>query len=138
MIIKENYTKKSIHKPDILAEILQRILNNESEIDQDKEHFWVIGLTSRNNIKYIELVTLGILTQTVVSPREIYRLAIRKGVYSIIIAHNHPSGDLDPSPDDITRTEKIKKAGDILEIRLLDHIIINKKKFFSFKDRNII
>jgi DNA repair protein RadC len=89
-----NSEKKKIKSAKDIAEILQKILSTESEIDQDKEHFWSIGLTAGNNIKYIELVTLGILNASLAAPREVFGLAIQKRVCNIITAHNHPSGNI--------------------------------------------
>lgn len=132
MIIKENIKKKITCAADI-AKILQRILAAEHETDQDKEHFWVIGLNTRNKINYIELNSLGILDGCQIHPREVYRLAIMKACSSIIIAHNHPSGNLEPSTGDFLITETLRKASEIMGITLLDHILITKDNHYSFK-----
>lgn len=133
MILKSR--KKAIGGPEDMAKILQAILKTESKIDQDKEHAWAIGLTTRNNIKYIELVSLGILNSNILHPRETYRLAIQKGVDSILIAHNHPSGDPRPSDADINQTGSLQKAGEIVGIQLVDHIIITNDSFYSMKEK---
>jgi DNA repair protein RadC len=125
--------KKQIANPKELAEILQEILNKENKIDQEKEHLWAIGLNARNIIQYIELVSLGILNANLVHPREVFKLAILKGVASIFVIHNHPSGDTQPSEDDLEITQQLKKAGDLLGIEVIDHIIITKTGFLSFK-----
>ncbi|MGA1847279.1 JAB domain-containing protein [Deferribacter abyssi] len=137
MILKE-YKRKSISKPEDVAKILQAILCSEHEIDQDKEHFWCIGLNTRNIIKYIELVTLGTLDMTIVEPREVFRLAIIKGVKSLILAHNHPSGALRFSDNDIAVTERLIKSGDILGIKILDHILITKDDYISMKSDGLL
>lgn len=99
-------------------------LRKESEIDRDKEHFWVLGLNSRNMTNYIELVSLGTLDYCHAEPREVFRLAIMRACKKIIVCHNHPSGGTDPSPEDIITTKRLKKAGNIIGIKLIDHIII--------------
>lgn len=139
MLIKvKESLKKQVLTDGIAAKIFTSILKAEDKIDQDKEHFWAIGLNSRNCVKYIELVSLGILNASLVHPREVYRLAIMQGVAQILIAHNHPSGDTEPSEDDITLTHRLTKAGEILGIEIMDHIIIAGKKHFSFKSKGLI
>ena len=123
MIIQEGTNKKVSGRGDVVK-ILTSILASEDEIDRDKEHFWVIGLTTRNGIKYIELATLGVLDQSVIHPREVFRMAIMKGVKSIVVAHNHPSGDPSPSREDVAITDKLQKAGEILYIEVRDSLII--------------
>ncbi len=123
MIIRENI-RKSVSSSTDVAKILTAILNSEDEFEQDKEHYWVLGLDVKNRIIYVDLSTLGTLTNSVVHPRETFRLAVNKGIANIILAHNHPSGDVSPSKDDIAMTKRIKEAGDILGIRVIDHIII--------------
>lgn len=136
-IDKETKSTK-INKPEIVSGIFQKILETEDVIDQDKEHFWVIGLNTRNIIKYIELVSLGTLNTSPVHPREIFRLAIYEAVNSIILVHNHPSEVTDPSENDIILTQQLVQAGEILGIGVLDHIIITKNQYLSFKEKGLI
>ncbi len=142
MIIKINEkireiqkTEGTVARPENIAAIFSAILNSESELDQDKEHFWILGLNIRNNIKYIDLVSLGTLFASLVHPREVYRLAVREAVASIIAIHNHPSGDPEPSEEDKSITKRIVEAGKILGIKLVDHVIVttNPANFVSFK-----
>lgn len=137
MQIKE-YIGEKVSSPEKAAAILKAILSKEDKIDRDKEHFWVIGLTTRNSIKYIELATLGVLDKSVIGPREVFRLAISKGVKSIIVGHNHPSGERRPSPDDSKTTKALKEAGVILDIPVLDHVIIANDQHFSLKEEGMI
>jgi len=130
--------EKTVENPVQVAKIIREVLNKEQENDQKKEHFWVIGLNSRNRIEYLELVSLGSLNSSIVEPREVFRLAIMKRVASIILGHNHPSGDVEPSEDDLTMTGRLKGAGEILGIEVQDHIIIGGKRHFSFKERGIM
>jgi len=129
MILREN-TGENINTPAQVAALLHDLIDVEQEIDRDKEHFWTIGLDVRNTVKFIDLVSLGILTSSVIHARETFRLAIMKAVNSIIIAHNHPSGCLEPSREDIAVTTKLKDAGAILGIAVRDHVIIDNNGGF--------
>jgi len=137
--MKIKVRKYKVTKPQDIANILTGVLKSEDPIDQDKEHFWGIGLTTGHQIKYLELVSVGILTESVVHPRETFRLAIHEGIDSLIVAHNHPSGDMIPSPQDKAITKRLVKAGSIIGIELLDHVIVSKDgNFFSFKQEGIL
>ena len=133
MILRENTKEKIANSADV-AKILQTILGAEHQTDQDKEHFWIMGLNNANRILYIELATLGILNETKIAPREVFRLAVMKACANIIISHNHPSGELEPSAPDIITTRNLKEAGKIIGIQLLDHIIIARENYYSFND----
>lgn len=124
-----------IRDPSVITKIVVDTLNAEDVIDRDKEHVWVVGLNASNIIRYIELSTLGIMDQCLIHPREVFRLAIMSGVYSIIVIHNHPAGTLDPSNEDIGVQRNLAKCATILGIRLHDYIIINTGGgFLSFKE----
>jgi DNA repair protein RadC len=125
MLIRESVGKKINNAADV-AKILRAILQTEDKIDRDKEHFWAIALDTQHKIKFIELVTLGTLSGSLVHPREVFRLAISEAVCSLIIGHNHPSGNLNPSKEDIAITKRLKESGEIIGIKLLDSIIINE------------
>jgi len=130
--------KERITDPSQVAKVFLSILNSESEIDREKEHFWVMGLDSTKRIKYIELVTLGILNESLVHPREVFRFAILKGVDCIIICHNHPSGEVEPSSQDIKITKKLREVGNIIGIEVIDHLIIEGNgKYLSFVEKNL-
>ncbi len=126
MIIKENLKSAVVNNPEKVARLCREILSTEHETDQDREHFWVIGLNTRNQVKYIELASLGILNSSLVHPREVFRLAIQKAVCSLILCHNHPSGDPDPSQEDLNLTQKLVKAGEIISIPVLDHVVLGE------------
>ena len=128
MTYKVHEKKRITNSSDVVG-IISNILSLEDEIDKYKEHFYAIGLDSRSRIQYIELVSLGILTATIVHPRELYRRAIFTGVEAIIVVHNHPSGNVEPSEDDLIVTKRLVKAGEILGIKLLDHIIITSDDY---------
>jgi DNA repair protein RadC len=102
-----------------------------------QEHLYCFCLDIKNNIKTAELISKGSLTTTVVHPREILKCAILSNAVSIVMVHNHPSGDLSPSMDDIEITKRIDKACNILGIELLDHIIVSRDGYYSFKQGKI-
>lgn len=137
MIIKENLLEK-ITSPEEVASIFRAILTAEHPIDQAKEHFWSIGLDGQNRIAYIELVSLGILNASPVHPRETFRMAILKGVQSLIIAHNHPSGSIEPSQADQNITKQLVQSGEIIGIKILDHVIITSDCYTSLNDRGLV
>ena len=110
---------KFINSSDDANKLLQSYLNGV-----DREHFVVILLNRKNGIIGINTVSVGDLSSSIVHPREVFKPAIVAGAASIIVAHNHPSGDPAPSRDDINVTKRLKEAGDILGINVLDHIII--------------
>ena len=116
-----------------VARVFLDLLALEDKIDQEKEHFYVMHLDFRSRVNLVELVSLGILDSSLVHPRETFRRAVIQGSASIIVAHNHPSGEVDPSDADIKTTQKLFDAGELLDIRMQDHIIFAKDKFFSFK-----
>lgn len=84
------------------------------------------------------IITSGTVNRTIIHPREIFYHAIEDGAYGIFLVHNHPSGETTPSQEDIAITEKIAKAGEILGIPLLDHVIVSKKGFFSFREQGLL
>ena len=131
-------TISRVSDPQSVNQLISSILANESEIDRDKEHFWLMGLTATNSIKYIELVHLGGLYRCPLDIKTIMRAAVNYGATSIIIAHNHPGGSCCASEDDKRCTTKLKEACEVLEICLLDHIIHCGKEYFSFKENHLI
>lgn len=136
--LKDRTRNKRVENPRQMGRILRKILKSEDEIDRDKEHFWVIYLNSREKIKLLELVSLGTLTEGLVHPREVFGRAVSNRIARIVVAHNHPSGDVEPSEDDLEITHRLKKAGEILGIEVIDHIIISEKGFFSFKEKGLL
>lgn len=106
--------------------------------DKTKEHFKLILLNTRNKIIGISTVSIGTLNSNLVHPREVFKEAISHSAASVVFAHNHPSGDPEPSEDDLTITKRLTEAGKILGIEVIDHIIISKNGFFSFKEKGLI
>jgi len=103
--------------------------------DLDHEQFWVVYLNNRNEWLGENMIGKGGLTSATVDPRIIFKEALEYSATAIIVAHNHPSGLLEPSKSDIQVTQKIKQAGELIDIRLLDHLIVSKWGFYSFSDK---
>lgn len=99
---------------------------------EKREHFVVLMLDAKSQVTRLAPVHIGTLTQSLVGPREVFREAIRDGASSVIVAHNHPSGDATPSPEDIEVTQRLVDTGSMLDIPVLDHIIVGERIFFSF------
>ncbi len=106
--------------------------------DKAKEHFKLILLNPRNKIIGISTISIGTLNTSLAHPREIFKEAIIHNAMSVVLAHNHPSGDPEPSEDDLTITKRLTEAGKILGIEVIDHIIITKIGFFSFKEKGLL
>ena len=104
----------------------------------DRECSWVIPLTGKNHIIGINLVSMGSLTSSVVHPREVFKPAILASAARVILVHNHPSGDPTPSYEDKEITKRLKDAGDILGIGVMDHVIIGNGEYYSFADKGML
>ncbi len=113
--------------------IIQRYLG-----DADREHFVVLLLDRKNNVIGINTVAIGSLSATIVHPREVFKPAILANAAAVILAHNHPSGDPTPSPEDKATTRKLVEAGKILGIQVLDHIIVGDERAYSFADEGCL
>ena len=131
---KEKIPKKiSFDSPQAVVTFLQEKIGREK-----KEHFYLLALDSKNNLVKINNVSIGILDASLVHPREVFKEAIQASAAKVIIAHNHPSGDTEPSGDDLIITKKLVAAGEILSIEIVDHIIITRSDYLSLKDRGLI
>lgn len=105
---------------------------------QDREHFVVLHLNSRNQVIAIETASIGSLNNGILHPREVFKGAILNNAAAIIIAHNHPSGSTNPSKEDKWMSKRLKEAGEILGIEVLDHLIIGEGCFLSLKDKGVL
>lgn len=99
-----------------------------------KEHFLVLTLDGAHQVIRIRIITIGLLNRCLVHPREVYHSAILDGAAGIILAHNHPSGNLTPSTEDRDITRRLYQAGQIIGIPVLDHLILSSKGFYSFQE----
>jgi len=134
-------------REDLEPELVNFDINNPEAVvkavrsgirDKAKEHFKLILLNPRNKIIGISTVSVGTLNASLVHPREVFKDAIVHSAASVVLAHNHPSGDPEPSEDDLKITKKLVDCGKILGIEVLDHIVIGKNHFLSFKERGWI
>lgn len=101
--------------------------------DSKKEHFVIFYLDTQNQITKREIISIGTLNESLIHPREVFEPAIRHTAAQVVVAHNHPSGNLEPSPDDIAVTKRLTEAGNLLGIEVLDHVIVTAGEFKSIK-----
>lgn len=106
--------------------------------DRKQEHFLCASINGANEVMNIRVVSIGLVNTTQVHPREVFADPLMDRASAVIVAHNHPSGDLIPSKSDISVTKRLISAGNILGIRFLDHVIFNKKSYHSFKEHAAI
>ena len=106
--------------------------------DKETEEFWVMMLNTKNGIINSKCVSVGTLNAALAQPREVFNVAVRHMASSIIVAHNHPSGDCSPSMEDIAVTKSIINAGKLLNIDCLDHVIIGRQKSISLKQEGVL
>ena len=104
----------------------------------DHEEFWVLYLDNANKVLAKKQISKGGLTATMVDVRILFKKAVELSAVAVIIGHNHPSGKLKPSEADNFLTQKIKESGEILDVKLLDHLIITQKDYFSFADNDML
>lgn len=132
MILQEN-TKQLIRSSEQSQSIFRALLDMRPEEEKHKEYFYVMGLNAQNVVLYIDLVTMGTVNQANPIVRECVRVAILKNAVSIIVSHNHPSGESAPSNHDKEFTVNLSQACKVLGINLLDHIIVGDG-YYSFSD----
>jgi len=102
--------------------------------DRDCEHLWLLCLDTKNRVTCICEIAVGSLNAAVVHPREVFKTALLANAAAVIVLHNHPSGDVSPSVEDMAITHRLKEAGQLLGVKVLDHIIVGDEKFYSFAD----
>ncbi len=124
--------KKQITQPAQAVEKAKSVM-----LDSHREHVIGLYLNSRGNVVKVELISLGTVDASIIHPREVFRPAIVGRAIAVIVLHNHPSGSVEPSVDDIEVTKRIKHAGKILGIELRDHIIFSGDKFESIIDKDV-
>ena len=127
------FSNKKITSPQDIADIFVPLLR-----DEVKERFIVVCLNSANKIIKYEIISIGNLNSSIVHPREVYKVAIDSLAASIILIHNHPSGNTEPSNEDISITRKIVEAGKIMDIPVFDHLIIAGNNYVSFVEKRLI
>jgi DNA repair protein RadC len=126
-----------LNSEDIYS-VMQRVLMRENKIERNKEHFWIIGLAQNNRILYIELISLGTINKTLVEPMEVFSIALQKRSVKVLLIHNHPSGAVKASEEDKDITDRLIQVGNIIKIKVMDHLIITEKKYNSFRDTGLM
>lgn len=124
------YQTRQIKGAQMVYEIFREIAQ-----DLDREALWVMCLDTKNQVTCLSQVSLGTMNAAPASPREVVKIALMANAMGIILLHNHPSGDPEPSPDDRKVTTHIKTAAQFMDIRLLDHLIIGDGRFYSFAEQ---
>ncbi len=122
----------AIHSPADVAELVQYEMQA-----LEQEELRILLLDTRNRVQQIETIYRGSVNSSQVRVAEIFKAAIRRNASNLIVIHNHPSGDPTPSPDDIAITRAIVEAGELLDVKLLDHVIIGSSRFVSLKERGL-
>lgn len=118
---------------DVVA-ILQRMHVNQ----MPEEHVYLFCTDNQGNISGVHEISHGTVNASLVSPRDVYKRALLNNANRIILAHNHPAGSVEPSSEDMSITRKIKDAGKVLDVELLDHIIVSDADYFSFAERGML
>ncbi|OGN94273.1 MAG: hypothetical protein A2Y88_12340 [Chloroflexi bacterium RBG_13_48_10] len=132
LVLESPEERAIVHSPADAAEMVQYEM---SALEQ--EELRVMLLDTRNRVQHIETVYRGSVNSSQVRIAEIFKAAIRRNASNVIVVHNHPSGDPTPSPDDIAITRAILQAGELLDVKLLDHIIVGNGRFVSLKERGL-
>lgn len=128
---RENFQKVQLTNPASIAAVFIEELKNET-----KEHFIVLVLDTKNRVICEDWVSTGSLNASIVHPREVFKTAIKRSANSIALVHNHPSGDPQPSLEDVETTKRLDRAGELLGIRVIDHIVIGRDVYLSMKQEN--
>jgi DNA repair protein RadC len=131
--VEEAVELVKINSSKVIFELMQPIIG-----ELPHEEFWIVYLNNSNKVISKTQLSKGGITGTVVDVRLVYKLALEYGATSIVLCHNHPSGSLTPSDADKQITQKLKRAGESLEIAILDHVIITETSYFSFVDQGIL
>ncbi len=126
-----------IRSPYDVQQYAEKVLLQEMR-DYDREHFLALYLDRKGGVITKEGISIGGLHSSIVHPREVFKTAVKRSAASIILAHNHPSGDPAPSQQDIEITRRLIEAGQIMGIEILDHVIIGEQRYCSFKEKGLI
>ena len=129
---------KPIYTSQDVWDIIHPIHMRENKMRRQKEYFWIIGVDRERYLQVIELLAIGSDNRVHIKPADAFRMAIYKNTDYVIFVHNHPKGKLDPSASDKDTTDRLIKAGEIVDIKVVDHFIINEKGFFSFAEAGLM
>jgi DNA repair protein RadC len=138
MLVKEkgvNYDVGKLNSPEDIVLMMRKLLHVEQMAE---EHCYMIAMNSSCKVLGVFFISKGTVNVSLVTPRELYIRALLAGAVQIVLCHNHPSGNAIPSEQDIAITQKIKEAGEMININLADHIIIGSDSYLSFKEAKIL
>jgi len=121
-----------VRDPSSAAEHLMKLIG-----DKEREHFVILFLNAKNEIIGRKILYVGTVTSTTVRIAEVFGEALRRNVVNIIVGHNHPSGNLTPSPEDVVLTERLVKYGKEIDLEVLDHIIVSERGFASLREMGL-
>ena len=124
--------RPQITSPEAAADIVVPMIGNA-----DREHCITLNLDTKHRLIATTTISIGSIDHTFISPRELFRDALAHGASALVVAHNHPSGDPSPSPEDVHVTCQIRQAGSLLDVDLLDHIVIGRQRYVSLKERGL-
>lgn len=127
------YKKKSIRTP---SDIMDFVSSDMRFLE--REEFNIVILNTKKEIEAIRNISIGTINATIVHPRDVFQIAIRENAHTIILLHNHPTGDPTPSIEDIELTKRLVEVGNIVKIDVIDHIIIGNNRYYSFLENNLI
>ncbi|MFA7077166.1 MAG: DNA repair protein RadC [Syntrophomonas sp.] len=136
-VSKDVESRFLIKSPEDVTRIVKQILIQEMR-DYDREHFMVLYLDRKGGLIVKEDISIGGLHSSIVHPREVFKTAVKRSAASMILAHNHPSGDPAPSREDIDITRRLIEAGHIMGIEILDHVIIGENTYCSLKEKGLL
>ncbi|MGL5381800.1 JAB domain-containing protein [Clostridium sp.] len=127
------YSPRKVSSPSDITELIRRTID-----ESDRENFIVIALNVKNEPQAVEICSTGSLAASIVHPREVFKMAILSNAYSLVLAHNHPSGDITPSKEDINISKRLKECGELIGIKILDHIIMGNERYLSLKEEGYL
>lgn len=129
--VSESTVRVDASSPELAFKIVRSLIPEGPTVP---EHFVVLYLNTLRQLLEARVISIGTISATLVHPREIFSPALSLGASSIVVAHNHPTGNLNPSTDDFSTTRRLRQAGDILGIELADHLIVSESSYYSFKE----
>jgi len=132
------YAAPSVRRPTVRTPADVAALVGPDMRYLDREHFRVVLLSTRHDVLAVEEVAVGGLNSAVIHPREVFKAAIRWSAAAVILIHNHPSGDPEPSADDLRITARLAEAGRVLGIEVLDHVVVGDGRFLSLRERRTL
>ena len=135
-LVRESYIE---YQPvSCASEVMEIVKQIDDLISGTEEYVYILCLNTRGHVVGVHEISHGDVSSAIVSPRAVYMRALLNNASAIILVHSHPSGNCDPSNEDLQLTNRIKDAGEIISIKLLDHVVVYSEKFFSFRESGLL